>query len=87
MEQARYFADEVARETAGGTDEAIITAAFRKALARRPTSAEREVCTSLLHRQTELFRTTRASAALARRNALVQLCHTLLNTNEFLYAE
>src|SRR5262249_60944504 len=26
-------------------------------------------------------------AADARRNALVQLCHTLLNTSEFLYAE
>jgi hypothetical protein len=87
MQQAGYFADQVAQEADGGTEEAIIIAAFRRALARQPTAAEREVCASLLRRQAELFRTAKASTADSRRNALVQLCHTLLNTSEFLYAE
>jgi hypothetical protein len=85
-EQAERFADRVAR-TAGDTGEAAVRAAFRTALARQPSAAELAICCGLLDRQARLFRAARLPGHQADRQALVQLCHTLLNTSEFLYAE
>jgi hypothetical protein len=85
-EQAAYFADRVAR-IAGPSREKAIRAAFRLALARPPNAVEHDVCARLLERQARLFREANMAAPQAERNALVQLCHTLLNTSEFLYVE
>jgi hypothetical protein len=81
-EQARHFADRL-----GCSGEAAIQAAFRRALARRPSAAEVEICARLLAREAALFRQAGRSLQEADRLALVQLCHTLLNTSEFLYVE
>jgi hypothetical protein len=85
-QQAAHFADRVAR-TAGTSREKAIGVAFRLALSRLPSGAERAVCAELLDRQAAAFRQTKLPPAEADHKALVQLCHTLLNTSEFLYAE
>jgi hypothetical protein len=85
-EQARHFADRVT-QSAGNSREKIIDTVFRMALARQPAPAERAICAELLDRQAAAFRQTKLSPREADHQALVQLCHTLLNTSEFLYAE
>jgi hypothetical protein len=86
LEQAKAFADRVARQ--GGTaGEKTIRIAYRLALARPPSAAEITICTQLLERQAVLFRASKRSDQEAHHLALVQLCHTLLNTSEFLYVE
>ncbi len=85
-EQARHFAGRVAR--LGGPDRGrAVRTAFRLALAREPTANEVGICTRLLERQAAAGREGGAPAGEAERQALVQLCQTLLNTSEFLYAE
>jgi hypothetical protein len=86
LEQARRFADRVAHTAAGSREEAIRTA-YRLALTRQPTAAELAICSELLERQTKLYLGAKRPASDADRQALVHLCHTLLNTSEFLYAE
>jgi hypothetical protein len=88
-EQAEQLAARVARAGQGppGSTRRLVEAAFRLALARSPTAAEAKVCAELLERQTAIYRATPMTAPEAERKALVQLCHTLLNTSEFLYAE
>jgi mono/diheme cytochrome c family protein len=93
-EQARHFADRVARAPQVRAlaepvahEEAAIRTAFRLALGRDPTAAEKDICTRLLKRQAAAYREAGQSAEQAQRHALVSLCHTLLNTSEFLYVE
>jgi len=57
------------------------------ALARRPGTNEAATCRDLLRRQAERFRAGGLSRGEAGHQALAQLCLTLFNTNEFLYAE
>jgi hypothetical protein len=85
-EQARHMAARVAK-SAGTSGERAIRVAFRLALARLPTANEEQICSRLLDRQATAFRTVKSSAGDADYLALVQLCHTLLNTSEFLYIE
>jgi hypothetical protein len=85
-EQARHFADRVAR-SAGTSGERAIRAAFRLALARQPTANEVRICSRLLDREAAAFRSAKPPAGDADYLALVQLCHTLLNASEFLYTE
>jgi hypothetical protein len=84
-EHAQHFADRVAR--LGRSRDDMVRTAFRLALARPPTAAELRIGGELLDRQATLFRGANRPAAEASRLALVQLCHTLLNTSEFLYVE
>jgi hypothetical protein len=85
-EQAKHFAARVAR-SAGDSREQVVRTAFRLALARPPTPAEMTIGTQLLERQAALFRQAKVPSDEAGRRAIEQLCHTLLNTSEFLYAE
>jgi len=85
-ENASYFARRV--EARAGADPARqIEAAYRIALARLPDDDELECCAATHARQTKLFRAAGASEEQTRQRALTELCHTLLNTSEFLYAE
>jgi len=84
--QAAFFASRVA-STEGTSGERPTRTAFRLALARQPTDAELKVCSQLLERQAAIYRAAKLPAEQVERKALVQLCHTLLNTSEFLYAE
>jgi hypothetical protein len=85
-EQAWHFAQRVQGSAGPGGEQAVRTA-FRLALARQPTANELAICTRLLERQATAGREAGRPAAEADRQALVQLCLTLLNTSEFLYAE
>jgi hypothetical protein len=73
---ARSFADRV-RNDAGQTVDGILDRAWRLALQRTPTEAERKDASDFLARQTKL---TGDPA-----QALGDLCQTLFSTNEFLY--
>jgi hypothetical protein len=86
LEHARHFADRVARP-AGTAPENQVDRAFRVALSRRPSPAELSACIEFLEEQEALHRAARLAPAEAARGALASLCHTLLNTSEFLYTE
>lgn len=85
-EQAEHCANRVAR-LAGTAGEPPIRIAFRLVLARRPSADEIAVCLLLLQRQAAIYQSAKLPADQAAKKALVQLCHTILNTSEFLYAE
>ena len=80
FEQSEKLADRVV-EMSGESPEQRIKAAFRLVLARLPNDTELEFCTSFVQTQKRKYPQD------ADQQALVQLCHTLLNTSEFLYAE
>jgi len=85
--------------SSGQTEGAVVAAAFNLAYGRSPDPGERALAQSFLERQTELIRhrlekgeevaapagMPKDSPALAEGAALVDLCHTLLNANEFVY--
>ncbi len=64
-----------------------IEIAFQLALTRKPTAKETAWCVDLLSHHLEAHLNEGQSHDHAVRQALVQLCHTLLNTSEFLYVE
>jgi hypothetical protein len=85
-DEAVHFAARVAGESPpANTDE--IRRAFSIALCRLPNHKEEDRCTAYLDRQRTAFKTAGATDRDANRQALTELCHTLLNTSEFLYAE
>lgn len=84
FDQASRVAARVANEA--GDESAAIQNAFRLILAREPNVNEQQFCADYLRDQAERFRSAKAEGDVAHL-ALTQLCHTLLNTSEFLYAE
>ena len=80
------FAHRVA-EIAGTRGATPIRAAFRIALGRPPSATELNACSQLLERQAAAYKAAKRPSQEAEQKALAQLCHTLLNTSEFLYAE
>jgi hypothetical protein len=84
LEQADFLAARVARSAAN--TEGRIDAAFRIVLARPPRPRETEWCADLLRRHAERYQAQKLSTDQAAQKALGHLCHTLLNTSEFLYA-
>jgi hypothetical protein len=86
LEHAGHFAGRVAR-LAGTKGEKPIQLAFQLALGRQPSSVEAKLCSDSLSRQAVLYQAAKLSADEAEQKALVQLCHTLFNASEFLYAE
>jgi hypothetical protein len=85
-EQAEQLALRVERSEAL-SEERKIEMLYRFVLARLPNENERITCRELLCQQADTFRGAGIAADAAARQALVQLCHTLLNTSEFLYVE
>jgi hypothetical protein len=62
-----------------------ISALFQRVLAREPSADESRESAQFLARQSEFYRTQGSQADVAAHKALVHLCHTILNTSEFLY--
>ncbi len=87
VERARACAAR-ASEAAGNDSAACIIAVFRTVLGRNPSDAEAALAGKLLEtqqaRHREEQKLTDAAAADA---ALADVCHMLLNSNEFLYVE
>ena len=77
-EEARRFGARVLKE-AGEAPENVIERAYRVALGRSPNSDERVAMRNFLHRQ------SRDGEAFA--DAVTDLCHALLNLNEFVYLD
>jgi hypothetical protein len=99
LEEARWFAGRVLRE-AGAKPEAVIERSYRLALGRAPDAEERQLMTAYLDKETESLRPrmqtkTPPPGLLGESNdidpaygaAVVDLCHSLMNLNEFLYLD
>jgi hypothetical protein len=86
QEQAERLASRI--EASGcHSAEAKIETAFGLTLTRSASSEEMDTCRQLLQDQADSCRRAGADEVTATRQALVQLCHILLNTSEFLYVE
>ncbi len=84
LEQAEHLAARVSG--AAGSDSAKqIELAFRITLGRLPRDAEQVACVEFLRRQLQHYSEEKLPADQAALKALTQVCHTLLNTSEFLY--
>ena len=77
-EEARHFAERVRRE-AGDEPRRQVSYAFLVALARVPTAEEAEAAMQFLAKQQVVRGDARA--------AMADLCHVILNTNEFMYID
>ena len=86
LDQSDLFAGRVAKE-AGADANSRIETAFRIAYGRKPSAKEFAWSLDSLHQLTDRYRTAKEDADQANQKALAALCHTLLNTNEFLYVE
>jgi len=83
-EAAAAFARRIAPSSDTSLAEAV-DAAYRLALARPPTAAERAESVAFVERQAALFRS--AGGEHARHYALTDFCHALFALNEFAYAQ
>lgn len=70
-EEAKHFAERVARDTEGGVDQQI-SHAFELAFGRSPTDDEAEAMRGVIE---------------SEESGLVAVCRVLLNTNEFVYVD
>ena len=76
LDWARAFARRVMNDP-GSSEEAQIDRAWKLAYSRAPNQEERETARKFLEKQTAL--------AGGREAAFADLCHMLLNSNEFVY--
>lgn len=81
LEQAEHLAARAAEATPGQR----IVSAFRIALGRPPSATESAACVELCDEHERLYRTQGLPPEQAALRALGDVCHTLLNTSEFLY--
>jgi len=84
LEQARGFAERVAREA--DTESERIRRVYRIALGRMPTASEITANQAFLERQTA-YHQGDSSAQSAELDALTDLCDVILNLNEFVYIQ
>jgi uncharacterized protein DUF1553/uncharacterized protein DUF1549/cytochrome c len=88
MEQAEHFANRVNQLVGDSAPaEKKIEQAFVLALARRPSPTEIKACGDHLTKETQVYLDLKSSKEIASRQALTNICQTLLSTNEFLYLE
>lgn len=80
-EQARVWAERTLREVPGGTDDDRVSRLFESAFARPPATHERVSCQESLAQLRTLHAAGDEAAVWA------DLCHALLNTNDFLFLQ
>ena len=85
-EQSTVLAEQ-AVTTAGQDVDRLIETLYQRALCREPVPRERMLCRQALAADTESFHKAGHDRTAARRQAVIELAHTLLNTSEFLYRE
>ncbi|MSR59886.1 MAG: DUF1549 domain-containing protein [Planctomycetaceae bacterium] len=83
-EQADKLAARIEETSAFSVDDRIALA-FERALVRRPSADEIRESAQFVEHQAGLYRSQGLDAQAADHKALVHLCHTLMNTSEFLY--
>jgi len=96
FERARRWAGRLLAENSGD-EVALIDTAWTEAFARTPREAERQAAAAFLDQQATALASATSDDTLpiplpsggdpARSAALVDLCHALLNANEFLYVD
>jgi len=84
LAQARHLAS-LLREAHGGDTRALIRAAYLRAFSRQPSRREIAAAEKFLEHQAHLISTS--SASHSRAAAVVDFCHALLNSAEFLDVE
>ena len=84
-DQAEQFAMELNKQEPQMLDEQI-RLAFQRVLVRQPTEEEFSQSVQFLDHQSNRYRRQERDAEHAAQRALVHLCHSLLNTSEFLYS-
>jgi len=85
LEQSRAFAQRVI-DLAGDGPDARVETCWLLALGRPPSDEELQWSIDFLEQQTEVFGTGEVSAVDAAARTLADVCQTLFNTSEFLYA-
>ena len=85
IKQSAALAARVIRESSATNTSSQVRTAWRITCGRYPDPDELELCLSLLDRHTKRFAGSTTSRTDPQLRALTQLCHMLLNTNEFLY--
>jgi hypothetical protein len=85
-DESAHFAARLANSSLPN-NEIAVERAFALALCRTPDDREVRRCAAYLNTQRDAFETAGETTHDATRHALTELCHTLLNTSEFLYAE
>ena len=85
-EQSRLFADRVRRETSADPA-AQIERAIWIGLSRAPTKSEVEDGAAFVSSQAELLIDEGQTPDSARREALADFCHVLMNLSEFVYVD
>ncbi|MFP6770588.1 MAG: DUF1553 domain-containing protein, partial [Planctomycetaceae bacterium] len=89
-QRARALAESILAEAGDDhrlRDERIIQSVYRRVLCRRADPEEVRLCRAALQAQRSSFLAAGRNAVQARRQAVVELSHTVLNTSEFLYRE
>ena len=84
--EARHFAARVAREAGPDLDRQI-ERAYRLALTRPPTAEERALARAFVEDYLRRHAAGEAGLGALARRALIDFCHVLLNTNEFVYVD
>lgn len=75
------------RSAAGYREEAAVDLAFRSSFGRSPTADETEAGLAFLRQQSDAAVAAGRSIEAARDDAWIDLCHGLLNSNEFLFLD
>ena len=81
LERAKAFAGRV-RKAGGNEPEKLVASAYQMALARSPSAEETAAAIEFLRQQSG-----KADSVKVEPQAVVDLCHVLLNSNEFLYTD
>jgi hypothetical protein len=81
-QQARVWQERLVREMGAATAEARVRWLFESAYGRPPTAKEMSACIESLAQFRELHEATDPET-----EAWVDLCHALLNANEFIYVK
>lgn len=83
-EQAAYLAKRLSKE-AGADPGKQVERLYWLTLSRPPTTQQRESAIAFLNEQRQLHRRKMAADDEAMQAALTDLCHVMLNLNEFVY--
>jgi hypothetical protein len=84
-DQAAYFADRVLAEA--GDPALRVDRAFRLALGQLPSAQRRGEASRFLADRQRVYEEASQPRTVATRRALTDLCHVLLNCNEFVYVD
>jgi len=96
--ESRYIAERVEKD-AGTNTASEITRAYQLTLIRKPTPGQMALAQAFVEKQTQLHlisngtktasttATDAGSVTAAKSAALAELCHVLINTNEFVYLD